>query len=69
MKRTVLGMTEGGEPLLKQTSEAIRRHREAQSNRRPSEEVDRLLLLAASLFQVVTDYQLRAQGAVLPTLH
>lgn len=35
MKRTILGMTEAGEPLLQQASEAIRRHREAESKGRP----------------------------------
>ena len=69
MKRTILGMTAAGEPLLQQASEAIRRHREAESNGSSPEEVERLRLLAESIFQVVTDYQLRAKGAVLPTLH
>ena len=69
MKRTILGMTEAGEPLLQQASEAICRYREAESRGSPPEEVERLRLLAESLFQVVTDYQLRAQGAVMPTLH
>ena len=62
-------MSEAGEPLLQQASEAIRLHREAQSSGRPPEEVERLRLLAELLFQVVSDYQLRTQGAVLPTLH
>ena len=62
-------MTAAGEPLLQQASEAIRRHREAESNGSPPAEVERLQLLAESILPVVTDYQLRAQGAVLPTLH
>ena len=61
-------MTEAGEPLLQQASEAIRRH-QAESNGSSPEEVERLQLLAESILPVVTDYQLRAQGAVLPTLH
>lgn len=69
MKRTILGMTEAGKPLLQQASEAICRYREAESRGDPPEEVERLRLLAESLFQAVTDYQLRVQGAVLPTLH
>lgn len=69
MKRTILGMTEVGEPLLQQASEAICRYREAKSIGCPPEEVERLRLLAESLYQVVTNYQLRAQGAVMPTLH
>ena len=69
MKRTILGMTEAGEPLLQQASEAIRRHREAESKGSAREEVERLRLLAKSLFQVVTDYQLRTEGAEWLTLH
>lgn len=69
MKRTILGMTAAGEPLLQQASEAIRRHREAESKGSPREEVERLRLLAESLFQEVTDYQLRTKGTELPTLH
>lgn len=46
---------------------------EAQDGGAPAEEVKRLRLLAESLFQVVSDYQLRviakARGKDLPRLH
>lgn len=45
-KRTFIGMIEAGEPLIQQDSGA------------PPEEIERLLLLAESLFQVVSDYHL-----------
>ncbi|MGY3082552.1 hypothetical protein [Pseudomonas fragi] len=69
MKRTILGMLDAGETLILQASEAVSRYREAEAAGEPPEEVQRLRLLAESLFQVVTDFQLRAQGGELPTLH
>ncbi len=69
MKRTILGMLDAGETLILQASEAVSRYREAEAAGKPPEEVERLRLLAESLFQVVTDFQLRAQGVELPTLH
>ena len=69
MKRTILGMLDVGETLILQASEAVSRYREAEAAGKPPEEVERLRLLAESLFQVVTDFQLRAQGVELPTLH
>ena len=69
MKRTILGMLDAGETLILQASEAVSRYREAEAAGEPPEEVQRLRLLAESLFQVVTDFQLRAQGVELPTLH
>lgn len=62
-------MTEVGEPLLQKASEAICRYRNAKSRGCSPEEIERLRWLAESLYQVVTDYQLREQGAVMPTLH
>lgn len=69
MKRTILGMLDAGETLILQASEAVSRYREAEAAGKPSEEVQLLRLLAESLCQVVTDFQLRAQGVELPTLH
>lgn len=72
-KRTFIGMIEAGEPLLKEALDALRTYHKAQDEGKPAEEVERLHLLAESLFQVVSDYQLRvvakARGKDLPPLH
>lgn len=72
-KRTFIGMVEAGEPLIQQAVDALREYHQAQDRGAPSEEIERLRLLAESLFQVVSDYQLRviakARGKDLPPLH
>lgn len=72
-KRTFIGLVEAGEPLIKQAIEAMRAYHEAEAAGLPAAEVERLHLLAESLFQAVSDYQLRvvakARGKVLPPLH
>lgn len=72
-KRTFIGMVEAGESLLKEALDAMRAYHAAQEAGQPPEEVERLHLLAESLFQVVCDYQLRvvakARGKDLPPLH
>ncbi|MFJ2982272.1 MULTISPECIES: hypothetical protein [unclassified Pseudomonas] len=72
-KRTFIGLVEAGEPLIKQAIEAMRQYHEAEAAGLPAEEVERLHLLAESLFQAVSDYQLRvvaqARGKDLPPLH
>ncbi|NQD72900.1 hypothetical protein [Pseudomonas sp. CM27] len=72
-KRTFIGMVEAGEPLIQQAIDAMREYHQAQDRGAPVEEVERLRLLAESLFQVVSDYQLRviakARGKNLPPLH
>ena len=60
MKRTILGMTQAGEPLILEALEALRLYREVKASGRPQEEIDRLQILAESLVQIVTDYQLLA---------
>lgn len=42
--------------------EAMRRYHEAQNAGAPANEVERLRLIAESLFQAVTDYQMKAFG-------
>lgn len=69
MKRTILGMTEAGEPLILEALEALRLYREAKISGFPPEEVNRLRILADSLVQSVTDYQLLAGGANAVRLH
>lgn len=72
-KRTFIGMVEAGEPLIQQAVDAMRLYHEAQDNGAPVDEVERLKVLAESLFQAVSDYQLRvvakARGKDLPPLH
>lgn len=72
-KRTFIGMVEAGEPLIQQAIDAIRDYHQAQDRCAPPAEVERLRLLAESLFQVVSDYQLRViarmRGKDLPLLH
>jgi len=72
-KRTFIGMVEAGEPLIQQAIDAMREYHQAQERGAPADEVERLRLLAESLFQVVSDYQLRviakARGKELPPLH
>lgn len=72
-KRTFIGMVEAGEPLIQQAIDALREYHQAQGRGDPPEEIERLRLLAESLFQVVSDYQLRviakARGKDLPPLH
>ena len=72
-KRTFVGMVLAGEPLIQQAIDAMRDYHQAQDLGAAPEEVERLRLLAESLFQVVSDYQLRvmakARGKDLPPLH
>ena len=69
MKRTILGMTQAGEPLILEALETLRLYREAKTSGRPQEEIDRLKILAESLVQAVTDYQLLAVGDDSIKLH
>lgn len=73
MKRTIQGLADAGEPLIQQAIDAMREYHQAQERGAPADEVERLRLLAESLFQVVSDYQLRviakARGKELPPLH
>lgn len=69
MKRTILEMIEAGEPLLQQAIEAMRHHREAEAAGKSPAEVQRLRLLADSLYQAVTDYHPQAIADGSQTLH
>lgn len=69
MKRTVLGMAEAGEPLLKQALEAIRAYNEAMAQGRSEAELERLRVEADHLYQTVIDYQLHKAGALGESVH
>ncbi|WP_447811286.1 hypothetical protein [Pseudomonas putida] len=71
--RRFVDLVEAGEPLIQQATDAMRRYHEAQDYGAPREEVERLRLIAESLFQAVSDYQMRsvatALGKKLPPTH
>ena len=69
MKRTIEGMTEAGERLIRDAIEANRQYRQAAEEGRPAAEVERLRRLAESLYVAVTDYQLHKHPAASPRLH
>ncbi|WP_409289767.1 hypothetical protein [Pseudomonas sp. KCJK8927] len=72
-KRSFIGMVEAGEPLIQQAIDAMREYHQAQDRGASTEEVERLRLLAESLFEAVSDYQSRviakARGKGLPPIH
>lgn len=55
-KGAFIGMVEAGEPLIQQAVDAMREYHQAQDRGAPAKQVERLRLLAESLFQVVSDY-------------
>jgi len=70
MKRTLLGMAEAGEPLLKQALEAIRAYNEAMAQQgRCEADVERLRMEADHLYQTVIDYQLHKAGTLGEPVH
>jgi len=69
MKRTLLGMAEAGEPLLKQALEAIRAYNEAMSQGRSDADLERLRIKADHLYQTVIDYQLHKAGTLGEPVH
>ncbi|MGG7632838.1 hypothetical protein [Pseudomonas sp. ES1] len=69
MKRTILGMAEAGEPLLRQALQAIRDHQHAVNDGQPADVVERLRIEADHLYQTVIDYQLHKAGTLGEALH
>lgn len=69
VKRTLLGMAEAGEPLLRKALEAIRAYNDAVAHSRSPVEIERLRLEADHLYQTVIDYQLHKAGALGESLH
>lgn len=69
MKRTLIGITEAGEPLLRQALEAIRAYNAAEAQGLSKVEVDRLRLEADHLYQTVIDYQLYKGGHLGESVH
>lgn len=69
VKRTILGMAEVGEPLLRQALQAIRDHQQAVDKGQSAEVVERLRIEADHLYQTVIDYQLHKAGVLGQTKH
>ena len=69
MKRTIQGMVEAGEPLMREAITSLRHYHEAQVAGAPPEQVERLRLMAESAYQAVSDYQLYALGYQPLTRH
>lgn len=69
MKRTLLGIAEAGEPLLKQALEAIRAYNRAMAQGRTEAEIERLRVAADHLYQTVVDYQLYKAGTLGESVH
>lgn len=69
MKRTILGMAEAGEPLLRQAIQAIRDHQQAVDEGQSAEVVERLRIEADHLYQTVIDFQLHKAGSLDQTQH
>lgn len=67
--RTLEGITLAGEQLIQQAIDARRLYQQAVDAGVSADEVKRLRLLADSLFQTVTDYQLDALGHQRQTRH
>nr|WP_225917474.1 hypothetical protein [Pseudomonas kurunegalensis] len=61
-------MVEAGEPLIQQAIDAMRDYHQAQDRGAPPEEIERLRLLADSLYQAVIDYQLIQAGRAPATI-
>lgn len=69
MKRTIQGLAEAGDQLIQQAIDATRKYQEAKDLGAPAAEVERLKLLADSLYQAVTEFQLKSQGGARDTHH
>lgn len=69
MKRTIQGLAEAGDQLIQQAIDATRKYHEAKDMGAPPAEVERLKLLADSLFQAVTEFQLKSHGETGDTHH
>lgn len=69
MKRTLEGMAKAGEPLLRDALDAIRSHQAAQDSGASPETIERLRVLADSLYHAVVDFQLLEAGNLPESIH
>ena len=66
---TIQGLAEAGDQLIQQAIDATRMYHEAKDMGAPEAEVARLKLLADSLYQAVTEFQLKSRGEAGGTHH
>ena len=69
MKRTLKGLARAGEPLLREALDAIRAHQAAQDSGASPETIERLRVLADSLYHAVVDFQLLQAGSLSESIH
>ena len=69
MKRTIQGQAEAGDQLIQQAIDATGKYHEAKGMGARAAEVERLKLLADSLYQAVTEFQLKSRGEAGDTCH
>nr|WP_189657686.1 hypothetical protein [Pseudomonas sp. RW3S2] len=69
VKRTINGLAEAGEPLIQQALDSLRLAPEAEAAGFPGDEVQRLYLLADSLYQALVDFQLLKDGTLKSLIH
>ena len=69
VKRTIQCLAEVGDQLIQQAIDATRKDHEAKDMGAPPAEVERLKLMADSLYQAVTEFQLCALGDQPLTRH
>ena len=68
-KRSFIGIVEAGEGLIKKAIDAMRELRAAEAANASAEEVERLRLIADSLYQAVIDFQLIEDKQAPDTIH
>jgi DNA-binding transcriptional LysR family regulator len=68
-KRSFIGIVEAGEALIKKAIDAMRELRAAEAANASAEEVERLRLIADSLYQAVIDFQLIEAKQAPDTIH
>lgn len=69
VKRSFIGIVEAGAALIQQAIDAMREFRAAEAANAPAEEVERLRVLADSLYHAVIDFQLIEAKQPPDTIH
>lgn len=69
MRRTIQGLAEAGDQLIQQSIDATRKYYEAEVRGASPQELQRLKVIADSLYNAVCDYQLKSQGELGDTYH
>ncbi len=69
MERTLEGMAKAGEPLLREALDAMRAHQAGQDNGASPETIERLRVLADSVYYAVVDFQVLEAGSLSESIH